>query len=192
MSLRNDTSSFGSIARFFHWTVALFIICTIPLGFFMQDLTHPTLQGFLYNLHKSIGLTVLLLVILRYLWRLLNPPPKFPAGTPVWQAIAAKWSHTIIYLLLFIIPISGWVMSTASQHAPNVWWLYKLPTPGITINATVASITHTIHIYGAWLLTGLLCLHILAALEHWIIRRDDVMQRMWPKFLKKKNFYDSD
>lgn len=193
MALRNTTTHYGSIAKFFHWIVALFVIFLIILGFSMKDLSSPSVQSVLYGIHKSSGLTVLCLLILRYLWRLLSTTPKFASDMPVWQAKIANYSHKLLYLLIFIQPLSGWIMSTAAGHAPNFWWLIKAPFPWVSNSLRLASVMGYIHYYIAWIIVGAVSLHIIGALEHWIIRRDGVFQRMQPKFLKKKKrFYDDD
>lgn len=191
MPIRNNVSEFGSVAKFFHWTIALFVILLIPLGFCMGSASPATLKGVLYGLHKSSGLTVLFLLILRYLWRLINPRPKFPADIPVWQAQAANLSHASLYLLLLLQTLTGWIMSTAANHVPNFWWVVMLPAPWVLPDKTVAEVCSFIHTYCAWVLVGVICLHILGALDHWWIRRDGVFQRMLPNFFKKKTFYDS-
>lgn len=190
MPVTNSDTAYGNISKFFHWLVALFVIFMLFLGFFMGSAKLPSLQSLLYGIHKSMGLTILGIMILRYIWRLLNPTPKFPAGTPVWQAKVAKWSHGLLYLLLFIMPLSGWLMSTAAGYAPNFWGLVKAPMPWVTHSKAVANIVGDIHHYCAWILVALICIHALGAIEHWLIRKDNVLQRMLPNFMKRKRFYD--
>lgn len=185
MPLTNTQDSYGSIAKFFHWTVSLFVIIMIIMGFLMDDARSPNLKMVLYGIHKSLGLTILFLMVLRVLWRLGSRPPALPSDMPAWQAKLASFSHFFIYFMLFVIPISGWVMSTAAGYAPNFWWLVVMPAPWTHTNEIVSSIALGVHTYGAWVLVGLLALHILAALEHWIIRRDNVFQRMAPGCAKK-------
>lgn len=192
MTIRNTDTEFGCVAKFFHWVIALFVIFLIPLGFCMVDAGAGTLKGFLYGLHKSCGLTVLFLLILRYMWRLVNRRPKFPANMPVWQAKVANLSHASLYVLLLLQTLSGWVMSTAANHVPSFWWAVNIPAPWVQPSNDLAEVCSFIHTYCAWVLVGVICLHILGALEHWWIRRDGVFQRMQPNFTKKKRFYDDD
>jgi cytochrome b561 len=189
MSIINSDTNFGSIAKFFHWIIALLVIFMIPLGFCMS-LASGSIFGFLISIHKSCGLTLLFLVILAYLWRLINKRPKFTADTPVWQAKTANRVQSAMYLFLFLQTLSGWIMSTAAGHVPNFWWIVKIPAPWVSVNKTTSKVCGFIHHYSAWILVGLICLHILAALYHWWIRRDGVFQRMQPNFTKKKRFYD--
>lgn len=190
MSLRNTDTEYGSIARGFHWITAVLVIFMLLLGFLMGKASAGTLRSILYTLHKSTGLTLLFLMILRYLWRLSSKIPKFPAGTPIWQATAARWSHALLYLSVTLMPLSGWIFSTAAGHPPNFWWIVKMPAPWTAVNTTVKSIAGDIHRGLAWVVIALLCLHILGALSHLIIRRDQVVQSMLPQFLKKKRYYD--
>lgn len=191
MAIRNTFNEFGSVAKFFHWIIALFVLLLIPLGFCMDDVTHSSLRELLYGLHKSSGLTVLFLLILRYLWRLLNPRPKFPATIPIWQAKLANWTHASLYILLLLQTLTGWIMSTAANHIPNFWGLAQIPAPWVLPNKTLAEICSYIHTYCAWVLVGIICTHIVGALDHWWIRRDGIFQRMQPNFTKKKRFYDT-
>jgi cytochrome b561 len=190
MAVFNTETEFGTVAKFFHWTIAIFIIFLIPLGFCMVEAKTGATKGLLYGIHKSCGLTVLFLLILRYLWRMTNTRPKYPVGTPVWRAKIANWSHASMYLLLLLQTLTGWIMSTASGYPPNFWWIVQIPTPWVSKSATTAKICSFIHTYCAWVLVGVICLHILGALSHWWFRRDGVFQRMQPNFTKKKRFYD--
>ena len=191
MAIRNTETEFGSVARFFHWTIALLVVFMICLGFILHD-TSGDLKSIFYTLHKSCGLTILGLLVLGYLWRLTSIIPKFPAGTSVVQAKTAKWTHLSLYLLLFLQTLSGWTMATASGYPPNFWWIVKIPAPWANVNKSVANVTSFIHHYCVWVLVGVICLHILGALYHWWIKRDGVFQRMQPNFTKKKRFYDKD
>ncbi len=189
MPILNSDTNFGAIAKFFHWVIALLVILMIPLGFLMGGAS-GSLFSILITLHKSTGLTILFLLILAYLWRLMNKRPKFASDTPVWQAKLANWTHAGLYIFLFLQTLTGWIMTTAADYAPNFWWIVKIPAPGISMNKTTARVCNFIHHYSAWILVGLICLHLIGALYHWWIRRDGVFQRMQPNFTKKKRFYD--
>lgn len=191
MAVLNSETEFGAVAKFFHWTIALFVIFLIPLGFTMVKADSGSIKSLIYGLHKSCGLTVFFLLVLRYLWRMLNRRPKYPVGTPVWQAKLANWSHASLYLLLLLQTLSGWILSTAAGHAPNFWWLVTIPTPWVNKSVETVKACLFIHTYCAWILVGIIILHILGALNHWWLRRDGVFQRMQPDFTKKKTYYDN-
>ena len=173
MTLRNSTIQYGSISKFFHWSLAILIIGMIFLGFFMQ-------ASSTYAVHKSIGLTILLLAALRFFWRLFNPPPALPVTIPDWQKAAAHLSHYLLYFLLFAMPLSGWIMSTAAGYAPRFWWLFTVPAPGIHASKNIATIASQTHTILAWMLSTIIVLHTLAALKHHFIDKDNVVNSMKP------------
>lgn len=171
MKIKNTKNSYGSIAKILHWLIAIAIIFMLFLGFFMSGRT-------LYTVHKSLGITILIIMILRVLWKLANSIPELPKNTPKWQKVASDLTHLSLYLLAFILPFSGWIMSTASNHAPNFWWWFKWPLTGISANGKLAHFAHDLHGILAWVIIGFICLHILAALKHHFINKDDVLKRM--------------
>ncbi len=171
MKIKNTKNSYGSIAKILHWLIAISIIFMLFLGFFMSGRT-------LYTVHKSLGITILIIMILRVLWKLTNSIPKLPKNTPKWENIAVKLTHLSLYLLAFIMPFSGWLMSTASNNAPDFWWWFKWSLPGISTNHHLADFAHALHNILAWVIIGFVCLHILAALKHHFINKDDVLRRM--------------
>lgn len=190
MALMNTRTKFGSIAKFFHWVIGLWVIALLIVGFLMVDLPNGSLKGLVYALHKSSGLTILALTVLRFCWRQVNTRPLYPADMPVWQAKAASLNLIVLYALLLIQPLTGWMMSTASNHTPILWWLYKLPMPGIPLSKALASLAQEMHMILGWAFVGIICLHLIAALDHWWIRRDGIFERMLPNFLKKKQYYN--
>jgi cytochrome b561 len=166
----------------------------IPLGLYMADLSDsPELtqaqskQVFeLYQLHKSIGVTILLLSVIRVLWRLFHKAPPLPAEMPVWEKIGAKLSHYAFYFLILAIPSVGWAMvSTESYTVPTV--LFKtIPWPDMTFFHNVRNkaawneFFDKAHYVLALSVVPLLLLHVGAALKHHFVERDDVLSRMTP------------
>lgn len=138
----------------------------------------------LYSYHKWIGITVLLIAILRLAWRSTHPAPPLPAATPAWQRSAAESVHTVLYILIVIIPISGWLFSSASGF--SVKYLGVVPLPDlVSKDKLVAAQLKVIHETLAWGLATLAALHAVAALKHHFIDRDDVLARMLP-FIRRK------
>lgn len=165
-------------ARILHWLTALAIIAAFALA-----LTTDSMQGFslqklkLINYHKWVGITVLLLVALRLLWRLGHRPPAMPAGMKAWEIGAAHFTHLLLYVLMFAVPLGGWLYSSAKGF-PVVWLgLVELPNL-MAKNEEVAHSIKEAHELGAWLLIALAVLHAAAALKHHFISRDDVLKRM--------------
>lgn len=192
MSITNTTTQYGSIAKFFHWLLGLWIIGLLVMGFFMIDMPPTPLKSLLYGIHKSSGLTILFLMVLRLLWRQINTNPLYPTNMPIWQARIANWTKGLLYITVFLQTFSGWIMSTSSGHIVNWWWAIKIPMPGIPPDVLFTRIAHQTHTLCGWTLVALISLHTLGALDHWWIRRDGVFERMLPSLLKKRRYYDTD
>ncbi len=180
-------SRYTAVAIFLHWVMALGIIALAVIGLTM---THVKLKPFdlfkLYQLHKSIGITILLAAFLRLAWRLAHHPPALPAAMPPLERKAAETTHLLLYGFLFVLPFTGWaVVSAAPLNIPTV--LYGLvPWPHLPILATlhdkapVERVLSRTHYYLAWALIALVTLHGLAALRHHFFIHDDVLTRMLP------------
>jgi len=183
-------SRYDPVAVTLHWVTALSIIAMIPLGFFMRDL--PIAIRFdAYAVHKSIGLVVLVLSVFRLVWRFLNPPPALPAGMKPVEQLLAKAAHWVFYGLIIAMPLSGWLMVSASRKFPTVFfWLGEVPfipmPEGIDGKETAHMFKeyHEAFAYGAIVL---IILHIAAALKHHFIVRDDVLRRMLPQRFQRKD-----
>jgi cytochrome b561 len=183
--LRNTSTGYGAIAIAFHWAMAVLIIGMLALGIYMHELP-PTEQATfqLYQLHKSIGFVVLALAVVRLAWRLINPAPRLPSGMHPLEKLAAHLGHIGIYLLIFAIPISGWFMVSASPWGIPTILFNVFPVPHLPIPESLGSKDQAegffklLHEYGAFLLIGLIVVHIAAALKHHFIARDETLKRM--------------
>lgn len=174
----NTTHSYGSSMKFFHWLIAILVIGMIIFGFCLDSFTDKSTKIFFIQLHKSIGLTILALMLMRLIWRWLNISPKLPSSMPWWERFLARLVHILLYIVVFMMPLSGWLASTAGGHATNFFWLFRVNAPGIAQSKTLAQCIFDFHIYGAWILIGLLTLHTLASLKHHFLDKDDVLTRM--------------
>jgi cytochrome b561 len=164
----------------FHWLISVLVLGMIGLGLYMGDIPKGTPERtFFFNLHKSIGVTVAILVLLRLWWRAKNPPPPLPAFMPAWQAQASKISHALLYLCLILMPLSGFSASQFTKYGVTYFGLFKIPPMGWE-NREIYSLLQGIHGVTAALLIVLVAIHILAALKHLLINRDGVFQRMLP------------
>jgi len=179
MPLRNTLDDYGSLSKFFHWFIALLIIFMLILGTSFDFIPKGQTKSLLMQVHKATGLTILALMILRLLWRWINPLPQLPTTTPTWQKLSSRSLHRLLYLILIIMPLTGWMMSTAAGRATNFWWLFKVNVPFIAKSKPLAQGFSTAHEIIAWTIVCLLGLHILAALKHQIIDKDNVLKRMW-------------
>jgi cytochrome b561 len=159
-----------------HWVIAVLIACGFGLGWTMTHMTASALRLLLINWHKSVGISVLCLAILRTGWRLRNPPPPL-LRMPAWQRLAARSSHAILYLLLFALPLAGWASSNASGHPVVYFGIVRLPTlvPKDEHLAKSFGMAHSV--LGMFLLL-LIVVHIAAALKHHLIDRDATLERI--------------
>ncbi|MCB2099545.1 MAG: cytochrome b, partial [Rhodobacterales bacterium] len=125
--LRNTHDRFGLVAQALHWAMAGLIVVLVPLGVYMHELPLSPRKLELYGLHKSLGMTLLGLAVLRILWRLMDPPPPPVAGAPAWQNRAAGAVHLALYGLMVAMPLSGWIMSSAANFPVSVFGLFTAP-----------------------------------------------------------------
>lgn len=160
-----------------HWLVALLIIATFPLGLYMSDLPLSPTRLKLYSYHKWIGITVLILVVLRLGWRLYHHPPLLPATMPRWQQAATHGMHHLLYLLMLVVPFSGWLMSSAKGF--QTVWFGVLPLPDLVAkDKALGELLTEVHESLNWILFVVVSLHVAAALKHHFIDRDGLLQRM--------------
>jgi cytochrome b561 len=166
-------------AIIFHWIVAILALTLIGLGLFMTEVPkgNPD-RAFYFNLHKSIGVTTALLVIVRLWWRIRNPPPSLPASMPGWEVTASKISHALLYMCLIVMPLSGFAASQFTKYGVNYFGLFKIPPMG-SENKVVYDLLQGIHGVTATLLITVVVIHVLAAFKHLLINRDRVFQRMF-------------
>jgi cytochrome b561 len=177
LALRNTPEAYGSVAKALHWSIALLIFGN--LGLYMGNLEPSPATIKTYNLHKSIGLTILLLVLLRIAWRLGHPAPGLPAELPSWERRAARASHLLLYAMILIQPISGLVMALASEFPTTIFGWFNLPSP-IGHTPWLKDAMLTLHSWSVWLLLLLVVVHVAAALRHHFLLRNDILRRMLP------------
>jgi len=182
---RNTPTGYGRIAITFHWLMAALILGMLGFGLYLDSLPQSDPRLFqLYQLHKSVGFVVLALAALRLIWRLANPAPRLPAGMPVWERLAAHLGHIGLYGLIFAMPITGWLMVSASPWGIPTVVFNLLPVPHLPYPELLGPKDQAevffklLHAYGAYLLMALIAVHIGAALKHHFIARDDTLRRM--------------
>ena len=186
------TTRYGAVAIGLHWLIALGILALIAVGLTMTHAQLSPMAKFqLFQLHKSIGITVLFAVVLRALWRLTHRPPPLPDAMPPLERKAAEGAHAALYAFLFFLPLTGWALVSASPfNIPTV--LYGvIPWPHLPVLSTLedkAPVEHAlklVHGYAAWLLIALGLIHAGAALRHHFILRDGILRRMLPAIQRK-------
>lgn len=160
-----------------HWLVAVFILAAFPLGLYMAGLALSPLKLRLISYHKWLGVTILLLAVARLAWRAGHVPPPLPESLPRWQHRATAALHFLLYALLFAIPLSGWLMSSAKGI--QTVYLGLVPLPDLVgKDQALAAMFKNVHIALNYLLLALLADHVGAALKHHFIDRDGSLSRM--------------
>lgn len=164
-----------------HWLIALLIFVAFPLGLYMADLPLSPEKLKLFSYHKWIGVTVFMLAELRVVWRLTHTPPPLPASVASWQRRASAVAHGLLYLLILVIPISGWLMSSAK--GVQTVWFGVLPLPDlIGKDKALGHLLEEVHETLNYTLLALVVLHVAGALQHHFIERQPFLQRMgWNK-----------
>ena len=177
MIWRNTAERYGLVAQSFHWVVGVLVLGMLGLGLYMDSL-EPTPQAFqLYAFHKSLGIVVLTLPVLRLLWKLSNGGPlALPTHAP-WHAILPKLTHFFLYFSIIAMPLSGWVMTSAKNFPVNVFGLFTLPAI-VGPNPDLAGAAVQFHGVVAWMLIGAIALHVAGALKHHVIDKDSTLRRM--------------
>ena len=180
MPLRNETDRWGAVPQLLHWGVVALILVQGTIGLVMVELPKRPSVFAIYNLHKSLGLTILALAVLRLAWRLFDRRPA-PVSMPRWQHRASQASHVLLYVLLLAVPLSGWLFDSATGLRPLFWWgLVRMPS---LTGGAAPQLRHTfeeLHEILFWTLIVLAVLHAAAAIKHHVVDRDDTLRRMWP------------
>jgi cytochrome b561 len=166
-------------AKAFHWLTVLVMAGGFALAFVMVELPLGTLKVSLYNWHKTLGLVVLALAVLRLAWRLRHPAPPMPAEMPAWERAAAHASHVALYLFLFAQPLLGLVMAWASGFPTVLFGSFNLPNP-LGANQGLYDSLSEVHELLAWVLLAVVAVHAGAALRHHFVLKDEVLRRMLP------------
>lgn len=166
-----------------HWLLALALFATFALGIYMHELPMSPTRLKLFSWHKWAGVTILALSVVRLLWRLAKRPPALPAriadAMPGWQRAAFHGTHHLLYLLFFVVPLTGWAYSSAAGF-PIVWF-GVLPLPDfVPVNRELADTLKGLHKVLSLGLGAVVLAHIAAAIKHQVVDNDGLLQRMWP------------
>lgn len=177
LETQNSGEPYAAPAKLLHWILAILLIGMVGLGWYMMDIEDSPGSDWYFNLHKSVGLLVIALVVLRAAWRLTHRPAPLPLATPPWQMMASAISHWVLYALMLALPLIG-AMGAAFSKSGLIFFGIPLPRL-IAPNHDIAELFFSAHSFGAWILVILICVHVLAGLKHLLIDRDGVFQRMW-------------
>ncbi|HCM84003.1 MAG TPA: cytochrome b [Alphaproteobacteria bacterium] len=175
--MHNDTPySYGNVSKILHWLVALFVIGNLIGGLVMEDLP-PELRGMIMPVHKSVGIAVLVLMFVRSGWRAFQGFPKLPHAIPARERQLARLGHLAFYPLLILMPLSGWMLSSAADRTTSFFGLFDLPRM-IAPDLALREFFGAAHSVLAWGLVALVTVHIAAALYHHYIQGHKLIRRM--------------
>lgn len=180
MTYGTRTDHYPATSKLLHWLVAACVLTTAPVAIAMGRLNPGPTQDTLYNFHKSLGVLILVLMILRLINRLVVGAPIAEPGIEPWQKTVSSIVHTSLYALLLAMPIVGYIANSAFGATTPFFGLFNLP-PIVAKNDALSTQLFTIHRWVGWLVILLVLMHVGAALYHYFIRRDNVLPRMLPR-----------
>jgi cytochrome b561 len=178
MPLSNSANRYGLVAQLLHWSVVLLLIVQFLLAEAADELPLGIDKLAMLARHKSVGITILGVAFLRLAWRLIDRPPALPP-MPAWQRAAAAATHWGMYVILFAMPLSGWMMSSAANYPVSWFGLVQLPDL-VMPSESLEEILHEVHEVLAGTLLFLVGVHVLAAFKHQFVDRDGLITRMLP------------
>lgn len=178
MMRNKDVEHYSIGSKILHWLIAVLVIMMLLGGFFMSDVA-SSIKPLVYMIHKSTGLTILALMFIRLVWIIQQGKPQLPASVSRFERILSHAVQHSFYLFLFLMPLSGWVLSTAAGRPPVYFGLMMIPFPGIPLNDSLAEFMTECHEVIAYILIGLIVLHISGALKHHWIDKDGFLRRMF-------------
>jgi cytochrome b561 len=184
------SARYTSTAIALHWLTFALIACGFALAVYMVDLPLSPLKLKYFSWHKWLGVTVFLVVLARLAWRFTHRPPALPANIPAWQQRAAGAAHIALYALIFIIPLTGWLYSSAAGVPTVYLGIVQLPDLVMKDKALAAQLK-ALHVTLNYTLLALVVLHAAAALKHHFSERDDVLRRMLPRVNSRKGNPDN-
>lgn len=176
--IRNGSETFGLITRLLHWLTVALVVAALPLGLYIAAMPPRLDLIWLFGLHKTLGISVLILTVARLGWHRISPPPApIDAGSPPWQMQLARVTHRSLYAVLILMPVSGWVASSATGIDTVVFRSVTLPRIA-PVSETWEAVGFAVHgVCGAGL-AGLVLLHVAGALHRAILRRDGSLRRI--------------
>lgn len=188
MSQSKAQVRYSTVAIVLHWVLMLAVIFMLFWGHYMGDLPKRTPEALAaIQLHKSIGLSILMLTLVRIIWRFVKrPPDPLRAGLKPWEFFAQQTVHWGFYALLLLLPLSGWIMSSANAPNPQISYfgLFQWPlVPGLMDTEDPRSIHEAfeeVHKALGWIMVALIVLHLAGVLKHLLILKDGILKRMWP------------
>jgi cytochrome b561 len=172
---------YSNVAVTFHWITVALVLFQAWLGFSFAEFTQGAERANLFTWHRTIGALILIIVIARLTYRLMNPPPPYPPELPRWERVAGTWNHRLFYLLMIAMPIGGLLAVSGKTPGPTITLLGGISIPKVPgISEGLGELAGDVHKLAAWLLIALILLHVAAALKHQFIDRNRASGRMPP------------
>ena len=169
-----------------HWLTVVMVLAQVAIVWISKDFDRPV-RGDWMMVHKSIGLTILMVTLARLAVRTKHPALPLPEQTPGWQKFAARGTHVLFYVLLIAMPLGGWIASTAAGRPVEFFFLFTWPDlPFVPASRDLAKGVMEVHEWAGWAMITLIGLHVLGGLKHYLVDKDNVLQRMLP-FLPPRN-----
>jgi cytochrome b561 len=179
MAIRNTTTRWGAVAQFLHWLIVALIIVQVILANIAEDLPLGMKKLAMYARHKSVGITILGLAVIRLAWRWANPTPELPTTLKPYERTLAGLTHAGLYILLFAMPLTGWMMTSARGFPASWFGFFQLPD-FVPKNDSLYNAMKETHDTLALALYAIVFLHVAAALKHHFLLKDHVLRRMLP------------
>ena len=178
-NMNTSGEKYALSAILLHWLLVALVFALYGLGWYMVELPKGTPPvAYFYNLHKSIGLVAAVPIVWLICWRATHLVPPLPASMPRWKVRASKANHLLFYVCLVVMTLSGFIESNFTKYGIKFFG-YQLPVLGWE-DKTIYYLFNRIHVYTSYLFTALIAVHIMAALQHLLLEKDGVFQRMLP------------
>ncbi|MBW4963051.1 cytochrome b/b6 domain-containing protein [Sulfitobacter sp. CW3] len=185
MAISNTAIRYGGVTKFFHWLTALLIIALLASGLFAEDLPHETQiqltqKAWFFSLHKTMGVAVFFVALLRIIWAISQPKPGLLNADKKLERWLAETVHWVLYASLVIVPLAGWISHAAASGFAPIWWPFGQNLPLVPKSTDIEHLFGAIHVISGKVLMGALFLHFVGAIKHHVIDRDSTLRRMLP------------
>lgn len=170
---------YTATAQALHWIAAALMLAAVVLAWVFMAMPAAAAGRFgIITLHKSIGQTIFCLAVIRLIWRHLHPPPPMAGRLARWEAQSARASHWLLYGIMLVMPVSGYILATAAARPSPYFWLFYVPQPPLV--PALAHAALRVHLIGQYFVYAFVALHVLGAAWHVVVRRDATLDRMLP------------
>jgi cytochrome b561 len=177
MMMNNTTTTYGSISKSLHWAMAVLFLGMFTVAYIMINISGSGFKFTLFDLHKATGLLLFALVTIRLAWCLCHVRPRLPSSVPLWQQHVARGNIVVLYVLMFAMPITGFLTSTLGGHDINFYKLFTISP--LAHNKSASGFFSQAHELLSYLLIAAFVMHVMGALYHHYILKDRVLRRMW-------------